>query len=408
MSSPSESLYTIDGGDTAWMLISCVLVMLMVVPGLTLFYAGMVRRKNALATAAMVLGSAGFVTLAWIAGGYSLAFTAGNGWIGGLNSALLQHLSPLARTGHVLAPTVPEAVFVLFQLGFAMVTVGLIYGAVVERMRFGAAMVFGVLWLLLVYVPVAHWIWHPTGWLHAVGHMDFAGGTVVHLASGVAALVLAMMTGNRIGYGREPMTPHNLMLTLTGAGMMWVGWFGFNGGSAMGASPAASLAVLVTQVAAAAGVVGWVGCEWLVRGRVSLLGLSSGLLSGLICITPASGYVSVGAGALIGVLASVTCFFCATSLKSRLGYDDSLDVFGLHGVAGFLGTVLTGVFQTVKPDVTQQVLIQLGGGLMVVAYVAVATALIAWLLRHTMGLRVRKEHEVGGLDLREHGESLAA
>lgn len=396
-----------DSGDTAWMMFSCVLVTLMVLPGLTLFYAGLVRRKNALSTAAMILGSMGFVTVAWLAVGYSLAFTPGNGWIGGTTQVLLEGLGKSTKA-HELAPTVPHAVFVMFQLAFAMVTVALIYGAVVERMRFAAAMVFGVLWLLAVYAPVAHWVWHPQGWLHEQGHLDFAGGTVVHLAAGVAGLVLVKMTGNRIGYGREPMTPHNLMLTLTGAGMLWLGWFGFNGGSAMGANSSAGMAMLATQMAAATGVLGWLACEWLTRGRVSLLGLASGLIAGLICVTPASGYVSMGAAAVMGFAGAVLCFFCATALKERLGYDDSLDVFGLHGVAGFLGTVLTGVFQTQNPDIGAQVLVQTLGGLAVVAYVAAATTVIAWVLRATLGLRVQRDTEVGGLDMRQHGETLAA
>jgi Amt family ammonium transporter len=379
-----------------------------VVPGIALFYAGLVRRKNALSTCALVLGSAAFVTLTWVLIGYSLAFTEGNEWLGSLSQVLLLQLSGQATAGHALAPSVPEAVFVLFQLAFAMVTVALIFGAVVERIQFRAAMMFTVVWTLVVYAPIAHWIWHPEGWLHAFGHMDYAGGTVVHLASGVAGLVLAGMTGARRGYGREPMPPHNLLLTIVGAGMLWVGWFGFNGGSAMQASTEACMAVLATQVAAGGGVVAWITCEWITRGQVSLLGLASGLLAGLICITPASGFVGVGPAMVIGVLGSVFCFFSVTAVKSRLGYDDSLDVFGLHGVAGLLGTVLTGLFQSKNPDVLGQTAVQLMGAMVVVVYVAIATWAIAWLIRRTMGLRVNQTVETEGLDLGQHGESLAA
>lgn len=395
----------LDSGDTAWMMFCCVLVTLMVLPGLTLFYAGLVRRKNALATGATILGSMGFATVAWLAIGYSLAFTEGNGWIGGTRQWLLEGL-PSIRA-HELAPSVPHAVFIMFQLAFAMVTVALIYGAVVERIRFASAMVFATVWLLVVYAPVAHWVWHPKGWLHQLGHLDFAGGTVVHLAAGIAALVLVKMTGNRLGYGREPMAPHNLMLSLTGAAMLWLGWFGFNGGSAMGATPAAGMAMLATQVAAATGVLGWLACEWLARGRVSLLGLTSGLIAGLICVTPASGYTSMAGASIMGLVGAVLCFFATTTMKERLGYDDSLDVFGLHGVAGFAGTVLAGVFQAKNADVGAQLVVQLGGALAVVAYVAAATAVIAWALRATLGLRVQKDTELGGLDIRQHGESLA-
>lgn len=395
----------LDGGDTAWMLISTVLVTLMVVPGVALFYAGLVRRKNALATCALVLGSAAFVTIAWFFCAYSLAFTTGNGWIGSSSQLMLSRLTPNAVSGHPMAPTIPEAVFVLFQLAFAMVTVALIFGAVVERIRFRAAMLFAVLWTVLVYAPVAHWVWHPTGWLHEMGHMDYAGGTVVHLASGVAGLVLAGVIGTRRGYGQEAMTPHNLMITLTGAGMLWVGWFGFNGGSAMQASASAGMAVLATQVAAAAGIVSWVMCEWVTRNQVTLLGIASGLLAGLICITPASGFVGVGAAMAIGVAGSAFCFLSVTAVKSKLGYDDSLDVFGLHGVAGFLGTVLTGCFQT-SVDPLRQTVIQLTGAVAVAAYVALVTLLIARLIRGTAGLRVDAQAEAKGLDIGQHGESL--
>jgi ammonium transporter, Amt family len=397
----------ISGGDTAWMLISTVLVTLMVVPGIALFYAGMVRRKNALATTAYVLGSAAVVTLAWLLVGYSLAFTTGNGWIGGLHEMMLEDLVDAPQRVHALAPTIPESVFALFQLTFAMVTVALVFGAVVERMRFGIAMAFAALWTVLVYAPVAHWVWHPDGWLHRFGHLDFAGGTVVHLASGTAGLVLAAMVGPRRGYGSEPMAPHNLMLTTIGAGLLWVGWFGFNGGSAFGATHEATRAVLVTQAAAACGVLAWLLCEWLTRGQVTLLGLASGLVAGLIAVTPASGFVGLPAAMLIGAVGAVACFFAATALKARLGYDDSLDVFGMHGVAGLLGTILTGAFQRGSSDPLAQTGTQAIGALAVMLYVAVMTAVIAIALRSIFGLRVAEQSEREGLDLSQHGESLS-
>jgi Amt family ammonium transporter len=267
-------------------------------------------------------------------------------------------------------------------------------------------MAFAALWTLLVYAPVAHWVWHPDGWLHTFGHLDFAGGTVVHLSSGVAGLVLAGMVGPRQGYGHEPMPPHNLMLTTLGAGFLWVGWFGFNGGSAMAAGFDATRAVLVTQAAAAAGVIGWWLLEWMSRGQPSLLGLASGLVAGLIAITPASGYVGVGPALAIGLAGSAGCWFAATWLKQKLGYDDSLDVFGLHGVAGFAGTVLTGLFASQVVNPMAQVGIQTFGALVVAAYVAAATALIAVVLRAIIGLRVKPEAEREGLDIAQHGESL--
>jgi Amt family ammonium transporter len=402
----AQSAPALSSGDTAWMLISTVLVTLMVVPGVALFYAGMVRRKNALAVTACVFGSSAAVTLVWFFVAYGLAFNAGNGWWG-RQEILLGGMLEAAGRAHILAPTVPEPVFVLFQLGFAMVTVALVFGAVVERMRFGAALGFAALWVPLVYAPVAHAVWHPEGALHAWGHVDYAGGTVVHLASGVAGLVLAGMVGPRQGYGREAMPPHNLMLTVIGAGLLWVGWFGFNGGSAFGASHEATRAVLVTQAAAASGVAGWLLCEWITRGQISLLGLASGLVAGLIAITPASGYVGLPAAFCIGALGATICFFSATALKARLGYDDSLDVFGMHGMAGLVGTVLTGAFLRGGTDPLMQAATQGVGALAVMAYVAVATWALAALLRATIGLRVQSPAEQQGLDLSLHGESLS-
>lgn len=396
----------LSGGDTAWMLIATTLVTLMVVPGIALFYSGMVRRKNALSTVALVLGSAAVVTLVWFSAGYTLAFSPGQGWVGGLTDLFLAGVDRPGRA-HELAPTVPEASFVMFQLSFAMVTVALIFGAVVERIRFGAAMIFAGLWTVLVYAPVAHWVWHPQGWLHQFGHLDYAGGTVVHLASGVAGLVLAGMAGHRRGYGHEPMPPHNLMLTTIGAGLLWVGWFGFNGGSAFAASADAARAVLVTQGAAAAGVLGWWALEWLARGQVSLLGLATGLVAGLIGVTPASGYVGLFGAMAIGLISSSFCWLASTWIKVKLGYDDSLDVFGLHGVAGFVGTVLTGVFHNGTRGWMEQTAVQAMGSLAVAGYVAAVTFVLAALLRGTLGLRVGERAEAEGLDLAQHGETLS-
>jgi Amt family ammonium transporter len=399
------ALSRIDSGDTAWMLISVVLVMLMVLPGIALFYAGMVRRKNALSTVALVMGGAVVTTLVWAGWGYSLVFSPGDGGIGGLSRLWLEGLKPDGT--HPLAPTVPETVFMLFQLGFAMVTVALVYGSVVERIRFPAAMVFALLWLTFVYAPVAHWVWHPNGWLHAMGHLDYAGGTVVHLASGVAGLVLAATIGQRSGFGREPMTPHNLMLTMIGTGLLWVGWFGFNGGSAMGSSTQAGMAVVVTQLGAAAGGIGWLACEMLRRGQISTLGMATGVVAGMVGVTPASGYVGVGAAVVIGMASAIASYIGVAALKARLGFDDALDVFGVHGIAGALGTLLTGVFFTQGRGVVAQVSIQAFGALTVALYVGLATAVIGLLIRVTIRLRVHPHDETHGLDMGQHGESLA-
>ena len=400
---------TLDTGNTAWMLVATVLVLLMTLPGLGLFYAGMVRKKNLLATMAQVLATAAVVSLLWFAVGYSLAFRAGSDWLGGLDGIWLAMLVTDVARGqvsvHPLAPTVPEAVYVMYQLSFAVITAALIVGAFAERMRFAALLWFQALWTLAVYAPVAHWVWGPGGWLGAMGALDFAGGTVVHVNAGVAGLVGAAMLGRRLGYGEVPLMPANLGWTLTGAGMLWIGWMGFNGGSALAADGRASIALLNTQLAAAAGTLAWMAAEWLVRGTPTLLGLCSGAVGGLVAVTPACGFVTPASAALIGAMAGVACYWGATGLKRLLGADDSLDVFGVHGVAGLLGALLTGVLADPRiggatGSLTTQA-IAVGA---VAAYSAVATALILWLVGATVGLRVTARQEHAGLDLSQHGE----
>jgi ammonium transporter, Amt family len=400
---------SLDTGNTAWMLVATVLVLLMTLPGLALFYAGMVRKKNLLATMAQVLATCAVVSLLWFAVGYSLAFRPGSGWLGDLGGAWLAMLETDVANGqitvHALAPTVPEAVFVMYQLSFAVITPALIVGAFAERMRFAALLWFMALWTLVVYAPVAHWVWGPGGWLGAMGALDFAGGTVVHVNAGVAGLVAAAMLGRRLGYGEVPLMPANLGWTLTGACLLWVGWMGFNGGSAMAADGRAAMAILNTQMAAAAGTLTWMAAEWLVRGTPTLLGLCSGAVGGLVAVTPACGYVSPGSAVLIGALAGVACYWGATGLKRMLGADDSLDVFGVHGVAGLLGALLTGVLADPRlGGSTGSLATQAIAVGAVAAYSAVATAVILWLVGLTVGLRVTARQEHAGLDLSQHGE----
>ncbi len=402
---------SLDTGDTAWMLVATVLVLLMSLPGLALFYAGMVRKKNLLATMAQVLATCAVVSLLWLALGYSLAFRPGNGWLGDFGAAWLVNLEVgldlvQGRSSvHPLAPTVPESVFVMYQLSFAVITPALIVGAFAERMRFAALLWFMGLWSLVVYAPVAHWVWGPGGWLGAMGALDFAGGAVVHVNAGVAGLVAAAILGRRLGYGEVPLMPANLGWTLAGAGLLWVGWMGFNGGSAMAANGRAGMAILNTQMAAAAGTLAWMGAEWLVRGTPTLLGLCTGAVAGLVAVTPASGYVTPSSAVLIGALAGVASYWGATGLKRLLGADDSLDVFGVHGVAGVLGALLTGVLADPRVGgATGSLLAQATAVGAVALYSAVATAAILWLVGAVIGLRVTARQEHAGLDLSQHGE----
>ncbi|MBX3611257.1 MAG: ammonium transporter [Hydrogenophaga sp.] len=396
----------IQGADTAWMLVSTVLVFLMTMPGLMLFYSGMLRKRNALSIMAQTIASIGVVTVLWAALGYTLAFDVGNGWWGGLSKAWASGLVGPLSQAHVLAPTVPESVFFLFQMGFAIVAFALVLGATAERMRIGVAMVFAAGWLLLVYAPVAHWVWHPTGWLASMGHMDFAGGTVVHIAAGASGLAAAVACGARRGFGKEPMAPHNLTLTVLGAGLLWAGWFGFNAGSAFEAGTRAAGALLVTQVAAGAGALAWGFAEMLRRQQMSVLGMATGAIAGLIAITPASGFVGVSGGLAIGVLGSLACFGAVSYFKALTGIDDSLDVFALHGVGGLVGTVLTPVFAlpSIAP-VTATPLVNLVGALAVLVYAAAASYVLLKCIQFVVGLRVTAKQESVGLDLAQHGES---
>ncbi len=401
----------ISAGDTAWMLMATALVLLMTIPGLALFYAGMVRKKNVLSTALQSFAVCGLVTVLWVVVGYSLAFTPGSHFLGGFERVLLHGMSYVKATGSLsvshLAPTIPESVFVMFQLSFAIITPALITGAFAERIKFSAMLAFTLLWTLFVYVPVAHWVWEPTGWLAALGVLDFAGGTVVHINAGAAGLMCAYMLGPRQGYGREPFVPYNLGFTLMGASLLWVGWFGFNAGSAAAADGRAGMAMLVTQVAAATGSLAWMAVERWRRGHASLLGGCSGAVAGLVAITPASGFVDVEAALMIGTAAGLICFWGATGLKWAMGADDSLDVFGIHCLGGITGAVLTGVFA--NPDIggaSGNLLKQLLGAVATLIYSASVSLLILVALKYTIGLRVSPDDEQVGLDITQHGEAV--
>ncbi len=401
----------ISAGDTAWMLTSTALVLLMTIPGLALFYSGMVRKKNILATALQSFAICALITVVWVVIGYSLAFTPSTPYLGGFSRLFLDGMTfdkvqGLISVSHV-APTIPESVLVMFQLTFAIITPALITGAFAERMKFSALAVFMVLWSVLVYSPVAHWVWEPTGWLAAMGALDFAGGTVVHINAGAAGLVCAFMLGKRQGYGREPFFPNNLAYTLMGASLLWVSWFGFNAGSALAADGRAGMAMLVTQVAAATGTLGWLFVEWILRGRVSLLGACSGAVAGLVAITPASGFVEVKGALFIGAAAGFCCYWGATGLKRWLGADDSLDVFGIHGIGGIVGALLTGVFATKQlSGVDASLMTQAIGAFTTLLYSVVMSWIILLLIDWTIGLRVEPEHELTGLDLSQHGEQV--
>ncbi len=402
---------TLDSGDTAWMLTATALVLFMTLPGLALFYAGMVRRKNALTTMAHSFAAACVASLVWIVIGYSLAFTPGSPFFGGMERLMLDGLGlSLAQgtvTVHPLAPTIPESVFLMFQMSFAIITPALITGAFAERMKFSALLLFVALWSLLVYAPVAHWVWAPGGWLSSHGVLDFAGGTEVHINAGISGLIAALILGPRNGFGREAMPPHNLLLTVVGACMLWVGWFGFNAGSAVAADGRAGYAMLVTQAATAIGALSWMAIEWRKRGKPSVLGLVSGAVSGLVAITPAAGFVGIGGALVIGAFGGVACYWAATSLKSMLGYDDSLDVFGVHAIAGIAGALLTGVFALENVGgTTGNLASQMYGVAVTLVYAGIMTAAILGFIALTIGLRVPSEQERDGLDLTQHGEKV--
>ncbi|MES2943132.1 MAG: ammonium transporter [Pseudomonadota bacterium] len=406
---------TISGADTAWMMTSTALVLLMTLPGIALFYGGMVRRKSVLNVMACVVVICAIVSLLWFAVGYSLAFTPGSGaighFIGGTDRLFFAGLDYMKETQKVavshIAPNIPESVYSMYQLTFAIITAALVVGAFVERMRFSAVVIFMSLWTLIVYVPIAHWVWEPNGWLARLGVLDFAGGSVVHINAGVAGLVCAYVLGPRRGYGSEAFSPFNLGLTMAGAGMLWVGWFGFNAGSAVAADGRAGLAMAVTHIAAAAGALSWMAAEWVVRGRPSLLGLCSGLVAGLVAITPAAGFVSPRSAVVFGLVAGVACYWGATSLKRMLNADDSLDVFGVHGVGGIVGSLLTGVFasKTIS-GVEGDILMQALGSGSVMLYSLFATALALWITSLFVSLRVGENSETDGLDIAQHAERL--
>ena len=399
----------IVGADTAWVMVSAALVLLMTLPGVALFYAGMVRRKNVLNTLAAVLAAACVVSVVWFAVGYSLAFTPGNPWLGGFDrlwfAGLDYQLAAEQLSVSHIAPHIPEAAYAMFQLTFAVITAALIVGALVERMRFSALMLFIGLWSLLVYVPVAHWVWEPGGWLASMGALDFAGGAVVHVNAGAAGLACACYLGKRVGYGKEPFQPYNLGWTMLGASLLWVGWFGFNGGSALAADGRAALAMVVTHLAAAGGALGWAAGEWLFRRRVSLLGLCSGLVAGLVAVTPAAGFVGMSSGLLIGVIAGLVCYWGATGFKRWLGADDSLDVFGVHGLGGIVGSILTGVLvSSTISGATGNLLAQTVAVAAVAAFSFAATCVLMWLTDRLIGVRVELSDEQQGLDITQHRE----
>ncbi|WP_418118804.1 ammonium transporter [Variovorax sp. 350MFTsu5.1] len=404
---------SINAADTAWMMTSTALVLLMTLPGIALFYAGMVRRKNVLATMAAVVAIASTVSLTWFAVGYSLAFTEGWPWLGGSGRFWFSGFDYLKEAGQLavshMAPNVPESVYAMFQLTFAIITTALVLGAFVERMRFSAILWFALLWSVLVYAPVAHWVWEPGGWLAQMGALDFAGGSVVHVNAGIAGLVCAYALGSRKGYGREAFEPYNLAFTMTGAGLLWVGWFGFNAGSAVAADGRAGLAMLVTHIAAAAGAMSWMLGEWIVRRSPSLLGLCSGLVAGLVAITPAAGFVTPPAALAIGAIAGLACYWGATGLKHLLGADDSLDVFGVHGIGGIVGALLTGVFADARiSGATGDVLTQAIAVGSVAIFSAAGTAVVLFLVHVIVGLRVDADSEQLGLDLAQHREHLGS
>ncbi len=401
---------TLDTGDTAWILTSTALVLFMTLPGLALFYGGLVRAKNVLSVLMQCFVIACVVSILWVVYGYSLSFGDGgsmNAWIGGLDNAFLANV-----TRDSLSGTLPESVFVMFQMTFAIITPALIIGGFAERMKFSAMLLFSVLWVTVVYFPVCHWVWGG-GWLAEKGLLDFAGGTVVHITAGVAALVAAMVLGNRNGFQTAAMMPHNMTMTVTGAGMLWVGWFGFNGGSAVAANGDAGMAMLVTHVSAACGAMTWAALEWMKYGKPSALGTVTGMVAGLGTITPASGYVGPMGALIIGLSAGIVCFFATAFLKQKLKIDDSLDVFPVHGVGGILGTLLAGVFVAAGlggagyaegMTMGSQLGVQLTGVIATVAFTAIATFVILKVVDMLLGLRVTDEQETEGLDINQHDE----
>ncbi|MBI1245783.1 MAG: ammonium transporter [Alphaproteobacteria bacterium] len=416
----------IDSGDTAWMLTSTALVLLMTVPGLALFYAGMVRKKNVLATMMQSFSITALVTVLWMVVGYSLAFGEGGAYYGDFSRFFLSGMGwdkpfTLGTGDAAVAFTIPESVFMMFQMTFAIITPALICGAFADRMKFSAMMWFIALWSIIIYSPVAHAVWHPNGVFFGLGALDFAGGTVVHINAGIAGLVAALVLGKRRGYGTENFSPYNLVLAVIGASLLWVGWFGFNAGSAGAAGGRAGMAMTVTQIATGAAALAWMFAEWATRGKPSVLGVISGAVAGLVAITPASGFVMPGGSLIIGIVAGIICFWASTSLKKALGYDDSLDVFGVHCVGGIVGALLTGVFAVGALSATDaapagsqgllegnpgQFLIQVYAVVSTLIFSGVGSFILLKIVDLIVGLRVTDEAERDGLDLSLHGESI--
>jgi ammonium transporter, Amt family len=399
----------LDSGDTAWMLTSTVLVLMMTVPGVALFYCGMVRKKNVLSATMQVFATCCLATVVWMVVGYSLAFSGEGPWIGDMGRFFLAGMTVDSLWG-----TIPESVFMTFQMTFAIITPALITGAFADRMKFSAMLWFMGLWSILVYPVIAHWVWGSGGWVGGLGALDFAGGTVVHINSGIAGLVAAIVVGKRLGYGAELMAPDNLVYSVIGASLLWVGWFGFNAGSAVAANGTAGMAMVVTQIATAAAALAWMFAEWVKSGKPSVLGILSGAVAGLVAITPASGFVDPSGALIIGIAAGVLCYFAATSVKHAFGYDDSLDVFGIHGVGGIVGAILTGVFASEaiggKPGLLEgnpgQLMAQIYAVLATLVWSGAVSLVILKVIDATIGLRVREDVERDSLDLQLHGETV--
>jgi len=397
----------LNAGDTAWMLTATALVLFMTIPGLSLFYAGMVRSKNVLSVLMQCFAITGLATILWVVCGYSIAFGGEGPFWGGLSKIFLRGVNVDSLSG-----TIPETVFMTFQMTFAIITPALMVGAFAERMKFSAMLWFMAIWLIIVYAPIAHWVWGAGGWLGGMGVIDFAGGTVVHINAGIAGLIAALLLGPRAGYRKTPMPPNNLGYTIVGAAMLWVGWFGFNAGSELAADGTAGMAMAVTQVATAAAALGWMFSEWLSHGKPSVLGIASGAVAGLVAITPASGSVGPMGAIAIGAVAGVGCYFAATKMKNALGYDDSLDVFGVHAIGGIIGALLTGIFSAavlggvgIETSISGQLWIQAIGVMVTIVYTGVLTLIILKVLDAIMGLRVSEDDESEGLDLALHQES---
>jgi len=399
----------LSAGDTAWMLTATALVLFMTIPGLSLFYAGMVRAKNVLSVLMQCFTITALMTILWALYGYSIAFGGEGAYWGGIDKLFLRGVTVDSLSG-----SIPETVFMTFQMTFAIITPALIVGAFAERMKFSAMLWFMGLWLTLVYAPITHWVWGDGGWLGDLGILDFAGGTVVHINAGIAGLVAALVLGKRKGYPTSPMPPHNLGYTMIGAAMLWVGWFGFNAGSELAADGTAGMAMAVTQIATAAAALGWMFCEWLSHGKPSALGIASGAVGGLVAITPASGYVGPMGALAIGIAAGVGCFLAATNLKRKIGYDDSLDVFGVHAVGGIIGALLTGVFAAETlggvgfgsgiSSIGEQIQTQAIGIIVTIVYTGVVSFILLKVIDGVMGLRVNEEQEAEGLDVALHDE----